>query len=279
MQRLKHYFACSDADAVRNMEACGARNVLFSFYYLGKILRKYSMADLRDMFDSIIIDSGAFSAYTLSDEIPFERYADWVYDNKEYYDYAIQLDSVFDQELTLKNYEKHLFEGTPWVVPVLTGRWDTLLPKLEPYLETDYIGLGGSVYGFADIENALRALPTKYKYHGFAMGLFSFYKQESPLLSVDNSTWTYLSRVGSFEVWDGSDMQVVDWKSKLTERDEDVVYQFISRFPDELETCGITLQDCLDYDRDAIQRMPIIMTYRGYFKTLSNGVFEENFKF
>ena len=91
----------------------------------------------------VMIDSGAFTAFTKGRPVDREQYAKFLKHWEGYYDYAMTLDVIGDAEATEANLQWLLDKGFP-VIPVYTAR--APLSELESLAQRfDYIAYGGLV--------------------------------------------------------------------------------------------------------------------------------------
>ena len=112
--------------------------ILTSFFY-------YPRFDFSRIPDGVplILDSGAFSAYTLGKHISLTEYAEWASSLTGRYLFALNLDVLGDGDKSLRNWEKLERAGVATAPVVHFGaRADRVIP---PYIEqgADTITLGG----------------------------------------------------------------------------------------------------------------------------------------
>ena len=276
---VRHYFVAVSALDIDNLSECGCRNILMSYWYIKRILRKVSFSKIREKFDSIFVDSGAFTAFYSGKSVDINEYSQFLKDNREYIDVAAQLDVILDPEATKANYLKHLENGTDFVVPVVTGNWELGMIDIEKHLQTDYILLGGGDYwaGKWGWEANLHRLPKKYRYHGFAMGDVWLYTKDL-VYSIDNSTWSMLARAGVTNVWNGARWEDAELGSR-DRPDMNIFQRFANVYKDDMDACGLTIQGLMDYDRKTILKFPIAGMYRAWFRDISKEQFDVNFRF
>jgi hypothetical protein len=164
----------------------------FLYSYLEVLNRNYSI--LKDGIyekDQILLDSGAFTAFTMGRKIDIYDYIDVIKDSGVSL-YAT-LDVIGDAEGTYKNYLIMREKGVN-PIPVFHQKEDTKF--LYKYLEScDYIALGGMV-GYTP-EKLIPFLDTCFaiiknywpkKIHGFGVGSVRLWKRY-PFYSVDSTSW------------------------------------------------------------------------------------------
>ena len=275
----RHYFVAVQPLEVELLHQCGAKNVLMSYWYVNNILKKHPFEELAEMFDSVFMDSGAYSAYTLGSEVSMEEYCKFLLNNKSYIDVAAQLDVYRNVEKTKENYITHLDNGTDFVLPILTGYWPSALVGMEDLIKGDYVLLGGAHFWrkFYDMENTLKNLPTKYRYHGFALGKTQFYKSRL-FYSIDSSSWTMIVRSAMGRMWTGTEFE----QFSLTTRnrgDMQKVNWGLNRYADDVKRCGIDVDLLLKGNYKQLLKFNVITYYKAFFKDLGQDMFDANFRF
>ena len=153
---------------------------------------------------NIILDSGAFSAYTRKKEVNLKEYIEFIKLNKDKITHYISLDVIGDEKATWENQRIMESEGlTP--LPIF-HRHDSM-ESLERCMEYDYFCIGGVAGEPSDLvrvpffnkcfkricgENGGK--PTR-KIHGLGMTSFPFMRKY-PFYSVDSTTWIMNSACG-----------------------------------------------------------------------------------
>lgn len=157
---------------------------------------------------SLFIDSGAYSAHTIGEEIDLTEYIQFIKDNLDIVDVYSNLDVIGDAKATLKNQE---FMESQGLQPIPAFHVHEDFNYLRKYIEKyDYVALGG----MAQLRNGnLLAewldkcwdiicdedgIP-KVKIHGFAITRLDLILRY-PWYSVDSSSWVVHSRTGSIYV-------------------------------------------------------------------------------
>ena len=145
----------------------------------------------------ILIDSGAFTAYTSGKTIDRAAYTDWLAANAGRYTAAFALDVIGDPTASLANYE--------WQRSALRGTGVTLIPTwhmgapwdvLESMCQTaGYVSIGGMVPYFRRrpllMRNCIRAHQIA-RNHGVrlhGLGASGSTVRQLPWYSVDSSSW------------------------------------------------------------------------------------------
>tara|TARA_R110001632_G_scaffold229939_3_gene366848 strand:- start:562 stop:1371 length:810 start_codon:yes stop_codon:yes gene_type:complete len=200
---MKLYFALSSGeDNKQILNVSKDANILASYFYFNKSTRLEQLKKL-NVFntDNFILDSGAFSAYTLNKVIDIQEYIDFI-KNNEIKQYA-NLDDIGNPKQTAKNYEIMLKAGLKPKPVFHTGE---SLEYLEPLLNTDYIALGGMVKAtnleewLDKVFNFIYKRNPKIKIHGFGMTNLKLV-QKYPWFSVDSTSWLAPVAFGRFKRW------------------------------------------------------------------------------
>lgn len=181
---MKVYFAGVDGSLLRRVFE-GA-NVLFSFAQLS---RTGQASIPQGNPSSIMLDSGAFSAYRSGRRIDILHYCDFISSNLDRIDHYVNLDVIGDAEASMANLQFMESRGlSPMPVFHHGEDFDVLRRLRDSY---PYIGLGGMVPRsrprmFEWLTTIFERFP--HKYHGFGVGDVSLIKA-FPFHSVDNTTW------------------------------------------------------------------------------------------
>jgi hypothetical protein len=179
--------------------------VLESFHYI----RKGRYVDyIREMGKKMFLDSGAFSMFTMGEDIPIEEYAQFCHDHADIVEVASNLDAIGSgREQETYDNQKRLEELGVQAVPVFHARdrdeW------LERYLDEGYtrISLGGMVpestkYLKAWLDRIWGRYLTddqgypRVKVHGFGLTTLELMARY-PWFSVDSSSWVQAGGFGS----------------------------------------------------------------------------------
>ncbi len=191
---------------------------------------------------SIIVDSGAHTLYTQkSINISYgknydfykskdfwdyvDKYAKFLVENKKVIDFYVNVDVIFNPELSWKvqKYLEEKYKLTP--MPVI--HYGTSIEWLEKYMKNyEYIGIGGlgqmvrreeytiwadSIFNF--ICNNSNRIP-KIKTHGFAMTSIPLMIRY-PWYSVDSTTWLKFAGFGNIPIPQRKNNQWIYDKSPL----------------------------------------------------------------
>lgn len=146
----------------------------------------------------LLIDSGAFTAYTLGKSIDLQAYTAYLQKNAKNITAAFALDVIGDHEASLRNYrqQKAALGKSVELIPTwhVTSPLDNLRELCE---EADYVAVGGAV-GYSTQQRALmRTLVQAHKIareHGtrlHGLGMTSNQTRRLPWYSVDSSSWIY----------------------------------------------------------------------------------------
>ncbi len=190
------YLAASfTTELVEPILQMGHKNVLFSYHYYAdktKLLKEWR----KKHGITILMDSGAFSAYTAGVHIDIDKYITFLKDLKPKY-YAV-LDEIGDPDKTIYNQRYMESKG---LLPLPTFHIGEPLKYLDHYLNDKrykYMALGGMV-GSKNLGDFLRNVwPIIYerrpdmKVHGFGLTTLE-HMMPYPFYSIDSSS--YLSPV------------------------------------------------------------------------------------
>jgi len=181
-------------------------NVLVSFPYWEK-----NASSMKRVFDDhdpamfrLLIDSGAFSAWTLGEEISLDSYMRFIRSLPSTWDVScIQLDVVGDPVKTKENWLRMLDAGID-ALPVFTrgGSFEVLD---EYYAQSPLVMFGGIVQGKGN-KNYIRHFMENNRgrpVHWLGFSDHNFMKHYRPF-SVDSSTVTSAQRFGDFMYYAGA---------------------------------------------------------------------------
>jgi len=156
----------------------------------------------------IMLDSGAFSAFSGGAIINLSDYISFIKTNEKFIDFYINLDVIGDQEACWKNQETMEKEGLN-PLPVYHIQDD--LSYLEKCMSYNYFCIGGMAVGFTTeqrlvffdrcfsiICNNPQGIPT-HKVHGLGMTSLQLMLRY-PWYSVDSTSWVLTGRFGSVYV-------------------------------------------------------------------------------
>ena len=103
--------------------------------------RLFSLVEKKEI--QILIDSGAFTAYTLGKPIDLKEYCAWLHEYKKYFWNYFQLDVIRESDKTFNNYISMRKEG---LAPIPIFTLGSKQKQLDKYFEyTDFVGIGGLV--------------------------------------------------------------------------------------------------------------------------------------
>jgi len=205
---MKVYFAGVNSAQLRKV--CRGANVLFSF----ASLRRARGARLPSgEFGSVMVDSGAFSAYRSDVQIDVEGYCRFLTQNLDRIDHYVNLDVIGDAEASAANLMIMQSHGLSPMPVFHFGEDLNVLRRMRD--EHPLIGLGGMVPRSRPkmlrwLEKIFEWLP--HRYHGFGIGDVRLIKT-FPFQSVDNTTW---KRVVQGPVLKTTTNTGVNWAENLT---------------------------------------------------------------
>ena len=234
----------------------------------------------REYFDSVLIDSGAFSAMSVGKTVNIDEYCQFAKDNREYYNLIAQLDEIGDQDKTLKNYLYMVKKGVDWAMPILTGEWDIALRKMEKHALTNYYGVGGKSFWdkiYKSRWDVVKSLPSKNDYHGFAKGKYEALKN-GWFTSIDSSTWSFGARARQSVARLKGQNLLVNFGNRGLHNRNDIRYTH-SLLRDEFEACKVNIDDVVAGEYNALLKIAIPIYYRPLFKEIGHRMFEDNFNF
>ena len=273
------YFVGDSLSNAKVLSGLGCKNILTSYYFNKKI------GDIRDFkkkygFEKVMVDSGAYSAFTLGKSIDLDEYVKYLLDHEDYIDTAIILDVIGDEKGTIDNYKYMEKAGVQNMMCVLQGNlWSSLNAFREAGMPKDqYIGVGNPAWyikrGFEQEADMMR-IAFDYKVHGLAKGSYDHFKS-GRFESIDSSSWGANTRYRSGSYWwKGQRYSVNYGKSGQDERQN---IRYMSRMLKKYgEPCGINEDDLVEGKYQALERSEIAYYYKPQFEHL--GMYERNFKF
>ena len=201
---MKLYFALSSGEDNKQVfQILPEANILASYFYFKSDSRLSQLKEINVLNTKrFILDSGAYSAYTLGKKINILDYINFIKENKVR-QYA-NLDKIGDPKGTAKNYEIMKKEG---LNPKPVFHMGESFKYLEPMLESKYIALGGMVGGINleswldEVFNFIYKKTNKIKIHGFGMTNTQLVCK-FPWHSVDSTSWLSPVAFGRFSKWD-----------------------------------------------------------------------------
>lgn len=164
------------------------------------ILASYADPDFEDIMEkaqefdlSIMLDSGAYSAFTKGEGIDIEQYADVLHRYEGLVEEYINLDVCDDHEQTWKNQKELESYG---LEPLPVYHYKEPISVLEHYISAGYtyIGIGSKILAsqrpqtnYREFIYRITSQHPEIKFHGFAVG--APYPRLMGLHSVDSTTW------------------------------------------------------------------------------------------
>lgn len=169
--------------------------MLVSFFQIGKTEPKKQLK-----CSKLMLDSGAFSAFTQKKPVDIDKYIEYILNNKKIFDYKIALDIFGDEKQSYLNW-KYITKAGIKNIPVFHGGAN--IKYLYKYAdETNYIGLGGiALMNYKERKPLLAKVfrnfpdPSKIGFHGFGINDEKL-MLEFPWKSVDARTAHILARFG-----------------------------------------------------------------------------------
>lgn len=151
----------------------------------------------------IIMDSGAYSAFTQKKEIKVMDYVAFIRKNKKYFEAYINLDVIGNAEASWENQKIMEAEG---LAPMPVFHYGEDWSYLERCLQYDYFGLGGIANAGSNVRIPFlsecfertcddKGMP-RSKVHGLGMTSFTLMRK-FPFYSVDSSSWLMTGAMGS----------------------------------------------------------------------------------
>ena len=254
---MKLYFNANNKATLEALEQCGVKNVMLSHRYSYASINRF-----HDRFDSIFVVAGTKGNP--------EKYHEFLKSKKEYYEHATQFDVYFDMDATLKYWKQEKEMGIDWTVPVLQGNFLHHIAQLR--LEPDTLVCLGEIKGVAELEDQMRKLPGNLRYHGLAKSKFI---KNRIFESVDSAAWISVALAKKSEVWTGSDTlsMMFGYKGRGM---VPMLRHYCEKYKDNLDKVGITVEEIINCDYDALLKAPIALMFMPQLKTY--GFYDENFK-
>lgn len=180
------YFIADNRTQANILEQSGIKNVAVSYKFVKKNIK-----DFRKRFSGVILNTGSGAR-----KFEAEEYYDFVKENKDNYNMALQYDEPGEIRRTMSYYHMAL-ERDINVVPILHEDYEVALNFLRPILKSQTIALGKGLD--IDSENkCFEALDKQYQYHGLSKA--RWLKHEKPPVSVDSTTWLNPVRNGKLQL-------------------------------------------------------------------------------
>lgn len=178
--------------------------LLASFWYY----RQFDLASITPGCP-LVLDSGAFTAYTQGGKVDIFEYAEWLDSISRPIDFAFTLDVLGDERQSFRNWERLADRGTRTVPVIHRGQGPSTLMR---YLDAGAgrVALGGMVGGGVSTQvkawsavmfRALRDRPDVLV-HGLGVHLSSPMAR-FPWHTTDSSTFGFAWRFARLMLWDG----------------------------------------------------------------------------
>jgi len=208
---MKVYFAGVDSNLLDTV--FNKANVLFSF---ARLSRNWASTRGHRKVGSIMLDSGAFSAFRAGRRIELSAYCEFLERNLDRIDIYVNLDVIGNAEASMNNLRLMEQRGLSPMPVFHHGEDLDILRRLrDNYL---LIGLGGMVPRsrrrmFDWLSVVFEKFP--HRYHGFGIGDVSLI-QAFPFHSIDNTTW---KRIAQTPVLKTRTNTGVNWAERLTRKE------------------------------------------------------------
>jgi len=208
---MKVYFAGIDKNLLESVFVGG--NVLLSFASLSRV---HWPSIPTGKFSSIMLDSGAFSAFRSGKTVDVLRYCQFIERNWDGIDLYVNLDVIGDAGASSANLRLMESRGlSPMPVFHFGEDFDLLRRMRDNY---PLVGLGGMVPRSRPrmlewLSTVFDKLP--HKYHGFGIGDTSLIST-FPFHSIDNTTW---KRIVQQPVLKTKTNSGVNWAEYLTRKE------------------------------------------------------------
>ena len=225
---MKAFFACGDGRTAKRI--LKGHNVLISFAYIGTSwLRNDEVRDISAASPSLMIDSGAFTAWRKGLSIDMSAYTDWLLTKAPKFETAIALDVIGDADASVANWNKMraMLQGVR-LMPV----WHEGDPHehlLEYTKHAEIVGIGriegrrSETKTLALYDDAFNHCPTS-KFH--ALGNCNPKTLEPyPFESFDGITWQLDSMYASSHAWPWSRVSKDSRMRAYVEATETIVHR------------------------------------------------------
>jgi len=253
---LKIYLNANNKAHLEALKACGVKNVMLSHRYSYANIDKF-----RKEFESVFVVAG-----TKGDP---EKYWSFLKKKRDMYDYATQFDVFYDMDNTIKYMKKEREQGIDWTLPVLQGNYLHHLAQIK--LEVDSYVCLGEVRGKLETEDQIRKLPGNLKYHGLAKGK---YIERRMFESIDTSGWISAAMTKKTEIWSNNSTTSMFFAEKGRGMIPMLRYN-CEKYKENLEKVGITTQQIIDGEYNALLKAPIALLFMPMCKAYN--MYTENF--
>lgn len=181
------YFIADNRTQANILEQAGIKNVAVSYKFVKKNIK-----DFRKRFEGVILNTGSGAR-----KFEAEEYYQFVKENKDNYNLALQYDEPAEIRRTMSYYHMAIEKGLNWVVPILHEDYEVALNFIKPILQTNVLALGKG-RDITEEDKGFTSLDKQYQYHG--LGKARWLKQEKPPQSVDSPTWLNPVRNGKLQL-------------------------------------------------------------------------------
>ena len=208
---MRVYFAGVDRNLLGTV--FDGANVLFSYASLNRAGRD---SVPKGNFASVMLDSGAFSAYRSGRQVNIVRYCEFIERNYEQIDVYVNMDVIGNAEASMANLRFMQVRGLSPLPVFHYGEDFDVLRRLRD--DWPLVGLGGMVpRSRPRMREWLSVVFDRYPhdYHGFGIGDTSLIK-DFPFHSIDNTTW---KRIVQGPVLRTRTNSGVNWAEGLTRKE------------------------------------------------------------
>ncbi len=254
---MKVYFNANNKATRQALIDCGVKNVMVAHKYAYASIDSY-----RDNFESLFVVAGVNGNK--------EKYHEWLIKNKLKYDHATQFDIYYDMEGTMKCLKEERDMGIDWTIPVLQQNYLQHISRLKPKRD-DYVCLG-EIKGRIEMEDQIKKLPP-LKYHGLAKG--NFIKRNRMFESIDTSAWISAAVSKKTEIWMNNSTISMYFGNKGKAMVSQLQY-YLEKYKENLEIIGITKQQVLDNEYNALLKLPFAVLFMPMCKSFN--IYDANFK-
>ena len=209
----------------------GVRNILLSFYYFKKFMRKRTPAEIADdigRFDYVLLDSGGFTFMQALKEgrethMGIREYADFYHSELERTGHIFTACAELDVHEEFSQYEMEeakdrlMAHGVP-MLPVIQGQSVEELTELGWYDKYGYMAVGSALLWGKKVAPELKEYIKKGKelgtlYHGFGVTTVDAIRT-MPFFSVDSTTWMGGTRYGNTMIFQNGRLRYYDFHKK-----------------------------------------------------------------
>jgi hypothetical protein len=225
-------FAGAEERLLRDgLHRIGVRNILLSFFYFKKLLRKRSIQEIADdigRFDYVILDSGAFTfmqAVANGEKVDMDinEYADLYHTEIERFGHVFTACAELDvhahfSQKQMEDIRDHLTDKGVTMLPVMHGEPVDYYKDLGWFDKYAYMAVGSAMIGRNKPSPLLldyfsNARKTGTLLHGFGVTTVDALRK-MPWYSVDSTTWLGGTRYGNTMVFQNGRLRYYDYKKK-----------------------------------------------------------------